>query len=554
MKQSGENLVLLGSMGSGKSTVGRRLAERLGMAFVDTDVLVERAARLSVAEIFQRYGEPRFRALERRAISRASVGRRQVIATGGGAVMDPRNRSRLRHAGLTIWLKTTPDVAAERVGSTNDRPLLPSDQRKDAIVRLMAQREPYYREALIHVDTSGRDVEDVASTIVARLHPESSVIPVKAGASQYDVHVGWGVLDRLGERLAPLKRPCAAAVITNPTVGKIYARRVAMSLRRSGFRPVVVTIPDGERYKTLATANRLYDQLVRRRFERGDVLVALGGGVVGDLTGFVAATYLRGVSYVQVPTTIVALVDSSLGGKTGVDHPKGKNLIGAFHHPLMVYGDAATLQTLPRREFVAGLAEVVKYGVIADSSFFSYLEEHAESIVGGVPDVLVEVVKRSVAVKADVVRQDERETGLRRILNYGHTAGHVVETLTGYSAIRHGEAVAIGMDFAGRLAARLDLCDQDMVRRQRALLDRFGLPTGLPRVTASRAIQTMRLDKKVREGRVHFVLPREIGRVTVEAVAERDITMMWRDAQIAKDTWRAKLTRRTRNARRGGSL
>ncbi len=550
----GENLVLLGSMGSGKSTVGRRLAERLGMAFVDTDVLVERAARLSVAEIFQRYGEPRFRALERRAIGRAAVGRRQVIATGGGAVMDPRNRARLRNAGMTIWLKASPEVAVERVAHTNDRPLLPADQRKDAIARLLAQREPYYREALIHVDTSGRDVEDVASTIVARLHPESSVIPVKAGASQYDVHVGWGVLDRLGERLASLKRPCAAAVITNPPVGKIYANRVAASLRRSGFRPVVVTIPDGERYKTLATANRLYDQLVRRRFERGDVLVALGGGVVGDLTGFVAATYLRGMSYVQVPTTVVALVDSSLGGKTGVDHPKGKNLIGAFHHPLMVDGDVATVQTLPRREFVAGLAEVVKYGVIADSSFFSYLEEHAESIVGGVPDVLVEVVRRSATVKADVVRQDERETGLRRILNYGHTAGHVVETLTGYSAIRHGEAVAIGMDFAGRLAARLNLCDQDLVRRQRALLNRFGLPTGLPKVTSSQAIQTMRLDKKVREGRVHFVLPREIGRVTVEAVAERDITGMWRDARIANDTRRATLTHRTRNARRGGSV
>jgi 3-dehydroquinate synthase len=538
-------------MGSGKSTVGRRLAKRLGMVFVDTDLLIERAARLSVAEIFHRYGEPRFRALERRAIGRVVSGRRQVIATGGGAVMDPRNRARLQHAGLTIWLKTTPEVAAARVNEATDRPLLAADQRGDVLARLLAQREPYYREALIHIDTSDQSVEEAASTIVARLQPKSSVVPVNAGAAKYDVHIGWGTLDLLGERLATHTRPCMAAVITNPRVGTAYAGRVVGSLRRAGFRPVVVTIPDGERYKTLRTASRLYDELVRRRVERGDILVGLGGGVIGDLTGFVAATYLRGVRYVQVPTTVVAQVDSSIGGKTGVDHPMGKNLIGAFHHPIMVYADVATLRTLPRRELVAGLAEVVKYGVIADTAFFSYLEERADSLLGGVPDVLVEVVRRSAAVKADVVRQDERETGLRRILNYGHTAGHVVETLTGYSSIRHGEAVAIGMDFAARLAARLNFCDETLVRRQRTLLGRLGLPTGLPGITAARAIQTMRLDKKVREGRMHFVLPREIGRVSVEPVAEKDIIGMWREAGVAKRTRRAKLN--TRHARRGGS-
>jgi 3-dehydroquinate synthase len=541
-------------MGAGKSTVGRRLAERLGMTFVDTDALVERATRLSVAEIFHRYGEPRFRALERRAIGRVVSGRGQVIATGGGAVLDPGNRARLRRAGLTVWLKTNPEVAASRVGGANDRPLLGGGQTRDTLAKLIAEREPYYREALIHVDTSAQSVEDVASTIVARLQPESSVVPVSAGVSKYDVHVGWGSLDRLGEQLAAQTRPCTAAVITNPRVGRAYAGRVAISLSRSGFRPVVVTIPDGERYKTLRTASRVYDELIRRRFERGDMLVALGGGVIGDLAGFVAATYLRGVRYIQVPTTVVAQVDSSIGGKTGVDHPDGKNLIGAFHHPIMVYADVATLRTLPRRELMAGLAEVVKYGVIADASFFSYLEEQADSVLGGVPDVLVEVVRRSAAVKADVVRQDERESGLRRILNYGHTAGHVVETLTGYSAIRHGEAVAIGMDFAARLASRLTLCGDGLVRRQKTLLERFGLPTNLPAITSTRAIRTMRLDKKVREGRVHFVLPREIGRVTVEPVAEKDIVEMWREAAVAKKTRRAKLSERTRNARRGGSL
>lgn len=452
-----------------------------------------------------------------------------------------------------MWLKATPEAAAARVNESSDRPLLATGERTQTLERLLALREPYYREALIHVDTSDKTADEVASAIMTHLQPESSTVPVSAGAVKYDVHVGWGTLDRLGERLAVHQKACAAGVITNARVGRLYTKRVLASLRMAGFRPFVVTLPDGERYKTLRSASRIYDQLVRRRVERGDILVALGGGVIGDLTGFVAATYLRGIAYVQVPTTVVAQVDASIGGKTGVDHPLGKNLIGAFHHPLLVYADVATLATLPTREFVSGLAEVVKYGMIADASFFSYLEEHADAVLGGVPDVLVEVVRRSAAIKADVVRQDERETGLRRILNYGHTAGHVVETLTGYAAIRHGEAVAIGMDFAARLAVRLGLCDETLVERQRALLERVGLPTRLPKIAPARAIQTMQLDKKVREGRVHFVLPREIGRVTVEPVAEKDIVGMWRAATVAKNGPRAKLIRRTGGAGRGGS-
>jgi 3-dehydroquinate synthase len=540
-------------MGSGKSSVAACLAERLGMSCVDTDVLVERSAGLSVSEIFRRFGEPRFRALERQAVRRAVEGRRRVIATGGGAVLDPRNRARLSRAGVTIWLKAEPSVAAARIGAAGGRPLAASGDRTETLGRLLAQREPYYREALMHVETSNQSVEQVAATIVSRLRPQPTIVPVTASAAKYDVEIGWGTLDRLGARLQQLRRPCAVAVITNSRVGALYGRRVTASLRGAGFRPFVVTLPDGERYKTLTSAGRIYNQLVRRRFERGDLILALGGGVIGDLAGFAAATYLRGVAYVQVPTTIVALVDSSIGGKTGVDHPQGKNLIGAFHHPALVFSDVSAVLTLPRREYIAGLAEVVKYGMIADVGLLEYLENNAEAVLGAVPDVLVEVVRRSVAVKADIVRQDERETGLRRILNYGHTAGHVVETLTGYSAVRHGEAVAIGMDFAARLAARQGLCDDALVRRQRALLERFGLPTRLPKIAATRALRTMRLDKKVREGLVHFVLPQDIGRVVVQPVETKDIAGMWRETTVANGNQRAKLTQRVRKSRRGGS-
>ncbi|MFZ5863302.1 MAG: 3-dehydroquinate synthase [Nitrospirota bacterium] len=543
MNGPGENVVLLGAMGSGKSTVGRRLAERLGLSFVDTDVLVERAARRSIAQIFKEDGEPKFRSLERRAVAAALAGRRQVIATGGGSVLDPSTRARLKRAGITIWLQASPEAAADRLQGNGDRPLLATGRSVDTLRRLLAQREPYYREALMHVETSGRSVEDVTSAIVARLQPASTLVSVSAGAIQYDVNIGWGTLGCIGERLRGRHRACGVAVVTNPLVGRLYTDRVTTSLRASGFRPFVARIPDGERYKTLRTAGRLYDELVRRRFERGDLVLALGGGVIGDLAGFVAATYVRGVHYVQVPTTVVAQVDSSIGGKTGVDHRHGKNLIGAFHHPIMVDADVSTLGTLPRREFIAGLAEVVKYGVIADAALFAYLEDHVDAIVGGAPDVLVEMVRRSAAVKADVVRQDERESGLRRILNYGHTAGHVIETLTGYSAVRHGEGVAMGMDFAARLAARLGRCDETFVRRQRTLLERFGLPASPPKIAPHRAMDTMRLDKKVRDGQVHFVLPRAIGSVTVEPVTTQDILAVWRDAPAAKPRARRGRTR-----------
>jgi 3-dehydroquinate synthase len=520
-------------MGSGKSTVGRCLAERLGMAFVDTDALVERAARRSIAQIFQQDGEPKFRSLERRAVATAIAGRGRVIATGGGAILDPVTRARLKRAGVTIWLKTQPDVVAERLGGSVDRPLLASGQTADTLTGLLAQREPYYREALIHVDTSHQSVEGVTAAIAARLRPASTVVPVSAGAFGYDVNIGWATLDRLGECLSGRHRACAVAVMTNPRVGGLYADRVTASLRAVGFRPFLVRIPDGERYKTLRSAGRLYDELVRRRFERGDLILALGGGVIGDLAGFVAATYLRGVTYAQVPTTVVAQVDSSIGGKTGVDHRQGKNLVGAFHHPVGVYADVSTLTTLPRREFIAGLAEVVKYGIIADATLLEYLEEHVDAVLGGVPDVLVEIVRRSASVKADVVRQDEREAGLRKILNYGHTVGHVIETLTGYSAVRHGEGIAMGMDFAARLAVRRGLCDEALVRRQQTLLERFGLPTGLPQIAPMRVMGTMRLDKKVRDGVVHFVLPRGPGSVTVEPVTTKDILATWREASTA---------------------
>jgi 3-dehydroquinate synthase len=249
--------------------------------------------------------------------------------------------------------------------------------------------------------------------------------------------------------------------------------------------------------------------------------VALGGGVIGDLAGFVASTYLRGVNVVQVPTTLVAQVDASIGGKTGINHPKGKNLIGTFYQPKLVFIDVATLRTLPKRELIGGMAEVVKYGVIADPELFAYLEQHIPELLKYDVEALEQIVLRSARIKADVVSKDEREAGLRRILNYGHTLGHAIETATGYGRLHHGEAIAIGMEFAARLASRLGLCNQSLVDRQHRLLEQFGLPTRLPpRIDPKRVLAAMALDKKVQGGQLHFVLPERLGGVRVMPVEQ----------------------------------
>jgi 3-dehydroquinate synthase len=311
------------------------------------------------------------------------------------------------------------------------------------------------------------------------------------------------------------------AVVTHPKIGGLFGEALVKRLKGAGWRPVLLTIPPGERYKTLRTVNRIYDRLIEERFERNSPLIALGGGVIGDMTGFAAATYLRGVPYIQIPTTLLAQVDSSVGGKTGVDHPMGKNLIGAFHQPRLVWIDVDHLKTLPMRELRAGLAEVVKYGVIADASFFSFLEENVSAMLALDPDVLIPAIVRSCRIKADVVSRDEREGGLRAILNFGHTFAHGIETLTGYRIYRHGEAVAIGMVCAARLSHRMGLCPPDVAERVQSLLSRMGLPTRFPSLPFTSFVDVLQRDKKVLRGEMRFVLPQRIGDVRLLGLREK---------------------------------
>jgi 3-dehydroquinate synthase len=337
------------------------------------------------------------------------------------------------------------------------------------------------------------------------------VLSVNLGANSYDIVVERGVLASLGERCHGVGLKGVAAVITNPTVAAIYGAVVQDSLRKAGYNAVLIEIPDGEELKNSTTLNRLYDDLLNAGVDRSSFVVALGGGVVGDVAGYAAATWMRGVPFVQVPTTLLAQVDSSVGGKTGIDHPSGKNLIGAFYQPRLVLIDVDTLSTLDERQFRAGLAEVVKYGVAIDVSLFEFLEANSNVILAMQPDVLIDIILKCCQLKAHIVELDEKEAGLRAILNYGHTLGHAFESLSGYRGLVHGEAVAIGMVLAARISAAEGLCSREEVARISGLITRFGLSIDIPKFDRQQLLNAVSADKKSKGGAITFICNRGIG-------------------------------------------
>ncbi len=351
-----------------------------------------------------------------------------------------------------------------------------------------------------------------------------AIVQVELGNRSYPVCVGSGILDSVGVRLREAGAGSRVALLTTITVGKLYAAAVRRSLETAGFDVTPIEIPDGEEHKTLVTLAGIYDRLVDAGLDRGATLVALGGGVVGDIGGFAAATFLRGIALVHVPTTLVAQVDAAIGGKTGVNHPRGKNLVGAFHQPRFVLADVEVLRSLPPREFVAGLAEVVKYGASLDAGLFGFLEESLPRVLALEPAALTRVVTACCRLKAAVVTADETEAGYRAVLNFGHTIGHAVETLTGYTRYLHGEAVAIGLAYASRLSVARGYCEPQAAARVRHLLERAGLPVdvpaGLDAAAIARAVGT---DKKTRAGAVKFVCLEAIGRTRFEYLCGAEI-------------------------------
>jgi 3-dehydroquinate synthase len=346
---------------------------------------------------------------------------------------------------------------------------------------------------------------------------------VELGDRSYDIAIGSGTLGGVGKAVGKLKPGPTVALVTNPTVHGLYGVEVEASLKAAGLSTVTIAVPDGEEYKSLLWAENILTELLKARLDRGSVLVALGGGVVGDIAGFAASLYMRGIRFVQVPTTLLAQVDSSVGGKTGVNHPLGKNMIGTFWQPSLVWVDVDTLKTLPGKELLAGLSEVIKYGVIWDEEFFTYLESAREKILALDPEMLAHIVRRSCEIKAEVVARDEREAGLRSVLNYGHTIGHAIEAVTGYKKYLHGEAVAIGMSLEARLSHSLGLLGEADTVRIKGVIESYGLPSEFPAgLDVGGTLEAMALDKKALAGKLRFTLPEKVGATKLLVEVERE--------------------------------
>jgi shikimate kinase/3-dehydroquinate synthase len=477
------HLALVGLMGAGKSTVGRLLARRLDLPFVDVDaVIVERGGR-SVAEIFEAEGEAGFRQRERAALEEVLAGPDAVVACGGGAVLDPGNRAALQRAATVVWLDALPEVLAARVGADPDRPLL-GDRPVEALRRLAAARAEAY--AAVADATVRADAEP--ETVVDRVALARHGIVLDA-------------LERLGDWTRGRRR---VAVVTQQPVADALRGRLAPALGDVAHE--VLQIGEGEDHKTLATIEDLTRAFARSGLLRDDLVVAVGGGMVGDVAGFAAAVYHRGIDVVQMPTTLLAMVDAAIGGKTAVNLPEGKNLVGAFHPPLAVLVDPSVLATLPEAEFRCGLGEVAKYALMGDAELERTLLDHGEAVKRRDPAVLDRVVARCAARKADVVARDPQErSGLRATLNYGHTLAHALETVGGYD-LRHGEAVAVGLVFAAELAGALERIGAADVERHHRLVTALDLPASAPPgLRADALLAVMRRDKKAAGG-LTFVL------------------------------------------------
>jgi shikimate kinase/3-dehydroquinate synthase len=503
------NIALTGFMGTGKSAVGRAVARRLGRKFVDMDNAIVLRAGKPIPRIFAEYGESAFRAIESEVCAELSEQENLVIATGGGALINADNRRTMMVSGTVVCLNASPDEILRRVGGDDNRPLLNVPDPRARIAELLNMRRAAYQAIPWQIDTTALSIDEVAEQVIGL--GDIITLPVKHPGGEYPIHIGDGILQRVGDALRAAGTPTGTiiAVVSNDVVAPLYAQQVVESLQAAGFAAFTSVIPDGEQHKTLNTVSALYDQFLAGDLDRSSTVLALGGGVTGDIAGFAAASFMRGVHFAQVPTTLLAMTDASVGGKTGVDLPQGKNLVGAFKQPEMVFIDLAVLETLPVEEIRCGMAELLKHTIIGAPDLFSEFETPNLQSPVSIPQLA-----RSIQVKIDVVEQDPFEGGRRAVLNLGHTTAHGLERLSDYG-MGHGEAVSIGMVAAARIAARIGLADLELCVRIEAMLAAWGLPVTCPPCDVDALCAAMAHDKKKRGRMLRWVLPREIGVVDI---------------------------------------
>ncbi|MET1045191.1 MAG: 3-dehydroquinate synthase [Hyphomicrobium sp.] len=542
-------IVLVGLMGCGKTSVGKRLAFKLNLPFIDADEEIERAAAKTINEIFADHGEAHFRDGERKVIARLLANGPQVLATGGGAFINPETRSRVKDVAFSIWLRAELPVLMRRVMKRDTRPLLRDGNPEATMQKLIEARYPIYAEADMTVESRDEPHDIIVTDIITRLASEgpapqaqepnpSRAVRVDLGDRSYDVLIARGVLRDAGALIKARFGSVKCGIVTDENVARHHLSTLEDSLKAEGAFAGSIIMKPGEATKSFRDLAVLSERLLELGLERGDLVVPFGGGVIGDLAGFAAGILRRGVRFVQIPTSLLAQVDSSVGGKTGINTPQGKNLIGVFHQPSLVVADTAVLTTLPPREMRAGYAEVAKYGLLGDANFFSWLEANWQGVFGNNGPALTHAIETSVAAKAAIVARDETETGDRALLNLGHTFGHALEAWTGYSdRLLHGEGVAIGMCMAFRLSEEQGFCPAGTSERVTTHLKAVGLPTRIADIPggAPDAAELQRLmgqDKKVKAGKMTFILVRGIGQAfvtrdvapaTVLAFLEREI-------------------------------
>lgn len=509
------SIFFYGPPGSGKSTTGKILAKNLNLSFHDLDGEIEIENNKTISQIFEAEGEAGFRRLESAALERLISEDSGVIALGGGALLDHDNRSKVEKNGSVLVLDAPLDVIQSRIApESKQRPLL-AGEMPSRLANLLSTRAEHYASFKNHIDTSNLSSENAAwqaQKLLGQFHVKGMGAARSGTSGGYDVLVRTDSLDDAGQELTDRGLKGPIVLVTDGNVGPLYADRVLESLHTAGFTAVKVEIPSDEEFKTIMTINNLWDAFLQNELDRSSTVIALGGGVVSDLAGFAAATYLRGIRWVVMPTTLLSMADASLGGKTGADLPTGKNLIGAFHPPSLVLADPSVLATLPERELRGGFAEIIKHGVISDTRLFDACKNLALLSEGDLQEQpLEDIVKRAMAVKIAVIEEDPYEKGIRAVLNAGHTIGHAIELASGFR-ISHGEAVAIGLVVEARMGEEMGITRVGLSEEISEVLAGIGLPTQVPAGFGQSTIeQAIFRDKKRAGESVNFAMPVEIG-------------------------------------------
>ncbi|QQR91281.1 MAG: 3-dehydroquinate synthase [Myxococcales bacterium] len=498
-------IFLSGPMGSGKSSVAKVLACALGVDLIDLDARIAERVGMSVQDFFDREGEAAFRKHEHDLVSElVNSMQRGVVALGGGTVTSQALRRKLIDAGYVVSLRASAAALSKRASSEGGRPLLSGKDAFAVLSSLLKEREGAYAECHLRVDTDNLSVEQVCEVILSGLGPK--IVPVLLSERSYQVRIGFGLRRELNAH-RDLLNASSVIGVSDSNVAALWAEPVFKSISGTVKSTRLVTLLAGEVYKTIDSVQQIWDAALEGSIDREALMLGIGGGVVGDLAGFAASTLLRGIRFGQLPTTLLSMVDSAVGGKTGFDRKQGKNLIGSFYQPSFVLCDIESLSTLPDEEYRSGLAEVVKSAWLDSEASVAALESDSQALNGKDPSAIERAVYMSVALKARIVSEDEHESGARKLLNLGHTLGHAIEARQGFAGYRHGEAVALGMVAAMRLSARLNKGSVQDEKRLVALLSSLGLPTAVDPWLDEKTFAFIKSDKKMAHGKIHFVLP-----------------------------------------------